>query len=139
MAVEKRGPGRRTREEEAREWLRQQGKSVDDIPDKTFEMPEDPQQMLEEFTAELYKQMQRGELKNTSLVNGLKAVASLAESYRQAHPVEVVVEERGIDEILGDAGLPRDRRIDIGRQEIDRLRERTSALELVVARIEGEA
>lgn len=128
--------GRLTKEEEFKRELERRGVSLDDLP--SFEIPDDPEEMLEEFKVELYRQMKSGDLKSTGLVNGLKAVAQLAEAYRAANPPEVEVEEQGIDEILADVGLPRDRRIEIGRQEVERLRERTNALEMVVARIEGE-
>ena len=128
--------GRLTKEEEFKRELERRGIALDDLP--TTEVPEDPEQMLEEFKSELYRQMKSGDLKSTGLVNGLKAVAQLAEAYRAANPPQVEVEELGIDEILADVGLPRDRRIEIGRQEVERLRERTNALEMVVARIEGE-
>jgi polyhydroxyalkanoate synthesis regulator phasin len=130
--------GRKSKQEEVEDYLRSIGKSLDDLQDKVFETPDDPEEMLEEFTSELYRQMKIGELKSTSLVNGLKAIASLAQRYRELNPPEVVVEEQDVDELLKDAGLPRDRRVELGRQEIDRLRARTSALEVVVARIEGE-
>lgn len=130
--------GRRTVEAEVQEYLRKAGKKMDDLPDVDVEVP-DELTMLDEFKAELYRQMKTGELKGSNLVNGLKAVAAMADAYLAAHPPEVVVDERGIEEILGDVGLPRDRRIDIGRQEIDRLRARESDLQLVVARLEGEA
>lgn len=128
--------GRLTKEEEFKRELERRGVSLDDLP--SFEIPDDPEQILEDFKAELYRQMKSGDLKSTGLVNGLKAVAQLAEAYRAANPPQVEVEELGIDEILADVGLPRDRRIEIGRQEVERLRERTNALEMVVARIEGE-
>ena len=128
--------GRLTKEEEFKRELERRGVSLDDLP--SVEVPDDPEQILEDFKAELYRQMKSGDLKSTGLVNGLKAVAQLAEAYRAANPPQVEVEELGIDEILTDVGLPRDRRIEIGRQEIERLRERTNALEMVVARIEGE-
>lgn len=128
--------GRLTKEEEFKRELERRGVSLDDLP--SVEVPDDPEQILEDFKAELYRQMKSGDLKSTGLVNGLKAVAQLAEAYRAANPPQVEVEELGIDEILADVGLPRDRRIEIGRQEVERLRERTNALEMVVARIEGE-
>lgn len=128
--------GRLTKEEEFKRELERRGVSLDDLP--SVEVPDDPEQILEDFKAELYRQMKSGDLKSTGLVNGLKAVAQLAEAYRAANPPQVEVEELGVDEILTDVGLPRDRRIEIGRQEIERLRERTRALEMVVARIEGE-
>ena len=130
--------GRRTKEEEALDYLRSIGKNIDDIPDVEYEIP-DPETMLREFEERLYREMRNGNLNNTSLVNGLKAIASLAITWREQNGPKEVVVERGVDEILGDAGLPRERRVDIGREEIDRLRARTSALELVVAQIEGAA
>lgn len=130
--------GRKTREEEVADYLREQGKSIDDLPDADFEIPSDPLAMLEDFKKTLYVQMKRGELKSTALVQGLKLVDSIAEKYLAANPPVVVVKEQGVDEILIDAGLPRDRRIEIGRGEIERLREREAALHLMVARLEGE-
>lgn len=130
--------GRKTREEEVADYLREQGKSIEDLPDAIFNIPDDPLEMLEDFKVELYTQMKRGELKSTALVQGLKAIQAIAEAYLAANPPQVVVKEQGVDEILVDAGLPRDRRIEIGREEIERLREREAALHLMVARLEGE-
>lgn len=130
--------GRRTKHEEALEYLKSIGKDIGEIPELEFEIP-DPEQMLEEFKEKLYREMKSGNLTSTALVNGLKAVASIAEAHRLAMQVGVEPVERDVDEILGDVGLPRDRRVDIGREEIDRLRSKTVALELVVAQIEGEA
>ena len=136
--TEPRKRGRKTVEEEVQDWLKSQGKQLEDLPDVEIEVP-DELQMLEEFKAALYVQMKSGELKGSNLVNGLKHVASMAEAYLAAHPPEVVVVEEGIDEVLADIGLPRARRIDLGRQEIERLRSRVDDLQLVVARLEGEA
>lgn len=130
--------GRKTVEAEVEDYLRKRGKTLDELPNIEDAVPDDPAEMLQAFTSALYRQMNSGDLKSQALVAGLKAIASLAEKYERENPKEVVVVERGIDEILGDTGLPRERRVDIGRAEIDRLRERTSALELVVAQIEGE-
>lgn len=131
--------GRKSREEEVADYLREQGKSIDDLPDAIIDLPEDPLEMLEEFKTELYKQMKRGEIKSTALVQALKTIDGIAEKYLAANPPKVEVREQGVDEILVDAGLPRERRIEIGRTEIERLRERENALQVVVARLEGEA
>ena len=131
--------GRKSREEEVADYLREQGKSIDDLPDAIIDLPEDPLEMLEEFKTELYKQMKRGEIKSTALVQALKTIDGIAEKYLAANPPKVEVREQGVDEILVDAGLPRERRIEIGRTEIERLRERENALQVVVARLEGDA
>lgn len=131
--------GRKTTQEEVQDYLKSIGKDIDDLPDVDFEIPENPEELLEAFTEQLYRQMKLGELKSTALVNGLRAIASLADKWKQENPPEVQVDERGIEEVLQDVGLPRDRRIEIGRAEIERLRKQTSGLELVVAQIEGEA
>lgn len=129
--------GRLTKEEEFERELARRGIAIEDLP--TVDVPDDPEQMLEEFKKALYREMASGALKSTGLVNGLKAIAQLAEAHRAANPPEKEVEEVGVDEVLADVGLPRNRRIEIGRKEIERLKERTDALALVVARIEGEA
>jgi len=131
--------GRKSREEEVADYLREQGKSIDDLPDAIIDLPEDPLEMLEEFKTELYKQMKRGEIKSTALVQALKTIDGIAEKYLAANPPKVEVREQGVDEILVDAGLPRERRIEIGRNEIERLRERENALQMLVARLEGDA
>lgn len=131
--------GRKSTQEEVAEYLRAHGKSIDDLPDAIIDVPDDPLEMLDEFKTELYKQMKRGELKSTALVQGLKAINGIAEAYLVANPPENVEKQQGVDEVLSDAGLPSDRRIEIGLQEIERLRERVSAVQLVVARLEGEA
>ena len=130
--------GRKTAEEEVQDYLRSIGKELDQLPDIDLEIPDNPEELLEAFTEQLYRQMKLGELKSTALVNGLRAIASLADKWKQENPPEITVDERGIDEVLKDVGLPRERRIEIGRDEIERLRKQTSDLELVVARIEGE-
>ena len=129
--------GRKSTEEEVQDWLRQHGKQLDDFPDLGLETP-DPLTMLEEFRTEAYRQMKAGELKGSNLANVLRLIDKMAEDYKATLPPTDVVEEKGIEEILADLGLPAKRRIELGREEIRRLRERESALQLLVARLEGE-
>src|SRR5690242_16908099 len=95
--------GRKSRQEEVEAYLREQGKSIDDLPDAIFEIPENPLELHEEFRSELYKQMKRGELKSTALVQGLKAIDGMAEKHLAANPPKVDVQEKGVDEVLVDA------------------------------------
>jgi hypothetical protein len=131
----KRGRGRRTKEEEARDYFAELGldSSVfDALKDRgEIEIPDDAA-MLEEFKKALYVQMSTGQLKSTALVQGLKAIALIAAT---ARPSEDTGPERGIDEILADAGLPLERRREIGVQELERLHSRAAALETIVKNI----
>jgi hypothetical protein len=134
---QKRGRGRRTKEEEARDYLAELGldSSVfDALKDRSdIEIPDDAA-MLEEFKKALYVQMSTGQLKSTALVQGLKAIALIAAT---ARPSEETGPERGIDEILTDAGLPLERRCEIGRVELARLQSRTAALATVLGTMEA--
>lgn len=133
--------GRKSKAEEARAYARTLGVDLDaaaagEDSRVEFEVPDDPQQIVVEFTTALYTQMKLGDLKGVALVQGLKAIASIADSLRPAEVEDVSVRE--VDEVLADAGLPAHRRVELGREEIERLRGRKAALELLVARLEGE-
>ena len=133
--------GRRTAEEEARAYLERHGINPDTLDDFKFvdneELP-DPEEMFDQFLGILYRHAKSGDLKGTGLVNAITKLANLRDEARKEREKNEVVEEREIEDILADAGLPAERRIEIGRAEVERLRERTAALEVVVARIEGE-
>lgn len=130
--------GRGTKEDEANAYLAGLGLDAESVlaalkERAAIEIP-DAAGMVSEFREALYVQMKLGELGSTALVQGLKAVAVLAEADKQSGP-EDTGPERGIDDILADAGLPPERRRDIGRQELERLHARAAALELVVNNI----
>jgi hypothetical protein len=134
--------GRKTKEQEAWNYLLSQGIDPAEVLGGTgaplaVDIPDDPSEVVEAFKGALYKQMTRGELKGTALVQGLKAVATLAEAAKN-EPDADGGPERGIDEILADAGLPDERRLEIGRGELARLESRTVALARVLETI-GEA
>ena len=130
--------GRKTAEEEARDYLRKHGIDPDTLQKiEASDLP-DPEQMFEDLLAVIYSQSQSNDLKGAALVNGLRLVRELAEESRKKREKEEVVEERDIEDILADAGLPAERRIEIGLGEVERLRARTTALQLVIAKIEGE-
>lgn len=134
--------GRGTAEEEAKRYLAGLGvlnpeEILDGLKDRSaIEVPDNPEDLLREFTEALYLQMKLGELKSTALVQGLKAVSILAEAAKRDEP-PVEGPERGIDEILADAGLPLDRRLEIGKRELERLRAREKALAAVVDGLEA--
>lgn len=134
--------GRKTKEEEAKDFLRAQGIDPDRLAVEQgtamFEVPEDPEDLVSEFTAAVYTQMKLGDLKGVALVTALKAIVQLGEQLKQK-PADDEESVREIDEVLSDAGLPAGRRVELGRLEIERLRGRLSGLELLVARLEGEA
>jgi len=138
---EKRGRGRRTKEEEAREYLAELGLDPTSVLDALRERGEvdipDDEQMLEEFKQALYVQMRMGQLKSTALVQGLKAIGDIAATIKPGAAEDGP--ERGIDEILADAGLPAERRQEIGRVELGRLHSRAAALELVLETIGATA
>lgn len=130
--------GRKTKAEEAEDYLRSIGidpASVlrDAANRPPLEVPDD-EQIVAEFKEAVYTAMKLGDLKGTPLVNALKALSILAETAKQNEPDEDEP-ERGIDEILADAGLPPGRRVEIGRQELARLHTRAAALELVIDNI----
>lgn len=133
--------GRKTKEEEARDYLRSLKIDPDQIlaaaTESTFTVPEDPDELVREFTEALYTAMKLGDLKSTALVQGLKAIGQIAEQVKRDTP-PVVEEVRGILDVLADAGLPRGRRVEIGRQEIERLAAQIGDLQLLIARLEGE-
>lgn len=125
--------GRKTKEEEAKDYLASLGLDIPEELKGPIEIP-GSEQMVVEFKEELYRQMRSGKLGQTALVNGLRALAVLAEASKQKEQAEEGP-ERGIDEILADAGLPSDRKREIGHQELQRLHARAAALELVVEAI----
>ena len=135
--------GRKTKEQEAWNYLLSQGIDPADVLSGAtgrapVEIPDDPAEIVEAFKDALYTQMKRNELKGTALVQGLKAVAVLAEVAKN-EPDRADSSERGVDEILADAGLPVERKLEIGHAELARLRERTVALEVVVKNIQEES
>jgi len=136
----KRGRGRGTKQEEAWKYLAELGLDPGSVLDALRERGEvdipDDAAMLEEFKQALYVQMKTGQLKSTALVQGLKAVAIISATAKPDAADDGP--ERGIDEILADAGLPAERRQEIGRVELGRLHSRAAALELVLETI-GEA
>ena len=133
--------GRKSKEEETRDYLRSLKLDPDTIlqaaEGASLEVPDDPDELVKEFTAALYTAMKLGDLKSTALVQGLKAISLIAEQVKKDLPPPAPV-IREIDEVLSDAGLPRDRRIEIGRAEIERFLSRADELRLVIARLEGE-
>lgn len=135
--------GRKTREEEVYAYLRQHdidpealfGEADGDAEGRDVGFVPGDEQMFEEFRTELYRR--RREMNDTALVAGLKSLALLAAAAKAAN-VDEAEDVREVSEILADAGLPAERRVELGRQEVARLAEQTRALELVVASIEGE-
>lgn len=133
--------GRKTKEEEAKDYLASLGLDpmsvLEDVQERVaLEVPDDAT-IVAEFKEAVYVAMKLGELKGTPLVNALRALSVLADAAKQDEKDEGP--ERGVDEILADAGLPADRRRDIGRRELERLHARAAALELVVNSIEEAA
>lgn len=127
--------GRKTTEEEVFAYLRRKGVDPDVLLEGAEETPvPDDEGFYEELRAELWRRRQV--MTDTALVNGLKALTAAAAAAASARTDDAET-VRGVDEILADAGLPDERRIEIGREEIVRLTERRAALELVVAGIEG--
>lgn len=136
VATKKRGRG--TREEEAHAYLRSVGIDPHSVLDniRSIEVPESDEEYFQKFRELLYIRAATDELSDTALVNGLKAIATMAEAAAARQQDEDVI--RDVDVILADAGLPAARRVEIGRGEIERLRARVAGLEMLVAQLEGE-
>lgn len=124
--------GRPSKEEEVRRYLAQYDLNLDELlgrPAENIEVPDDPQEIIDELTKIIYKRVRGGGMKDTALVNSLKVLDTLAERARGNEDDDGP--ERGIDEILRDAGLPVERKVEIADLELSRLQRRLEALRSV--------
>src|SRR5512146_2949517 len=107
MSDEPRRRGRQTKEQEARAYLEEHGVDPDSIlgPSTDGPMPKTFEEMRDAFMRLLWAK--QGEVKGTAIVQGLRAVAALAETQRgQVERDEKVL----IADVVRDANLPVERK-----------------------------
>jgi hypothetical protein len=123
-----RRPGRRTKEEEVAEALRDLGIDPDNLGDVPGAMPETFAEMRDGFMQLIWQQ--KGSLKGTALVQALNALARLAEANRDADDEKTEREPTVAEVLVGVPNLAREKRDEI------LLRERAK-LENEIAEIDG--
>lgn len=125
--------GRKSKNEEARQYLREMGIDPDELVPATEAddpMPETFEEMFEEFRSILWRK--RNQIEGTAFTQSLNALARLAEVNKQADDAKTLAEPTVAEIIAGNVLLPADRKREILGEALAELeRERSQILEVL--------
>jgi hypothetical protein len=127
--------GRKSKNEEARQYLRELGIDPDVLvpaTDADDPMPETFEEMFEEFRSILWQK--RHQIKGTAFTQSLNALARLAEVNKQADDAKTLAEPTVAEIIAGNVLLPVARKREIlGEALAELVRERAAIVEVLDA------